>query len=258
MKMRFAAVICSTLTGLMILSSQTVAQQKTIKACQEEWRANKAANQANGITEKSYVEQCRAGGAPSQPIAAPAPSITSPPTPGASTRPSRSSQTVAQQKTIKACQEEWRANKAANQANGITEKSYVEQCRAGGAPSQPIAAPAAPPPARTAAPTATPLAPAAPGPAPAATAPTIRRTPSPAAGPAAPPPSTPAGTNQFATEAQAKAHCPSGTVVWANLKSHIYHFSESRNYGSTKDGAYMCEGDTVAAGFRAPKNEVHP
>jgi hypothetical protein len=41
--MRLAAVICSTLIGLVILSSQTVAGQKTIKACQEEWRANKAA-----------------------------------------------------------------------------------------------------------------------------------------------------------------------------------------------------------------------
>ena len=56
MKMRIAAVICSTLTGLMVLSSQAVAQQKTIKACQEEWSANKAANQANGITKKSYVD----------------------------------------------------------------------------------------------------------------------------------------------------------------------------------------------------------
>jgi hypothetical protein len=253
--MRLAAVICSTLIGLVILTSQSVAGQKTIKACQEEWRANKVGNQANGVTERSYVDQCRAGGAPSQPIAAPAPS---PPNPGAGTRPSRSSQTAAGQKTIKACQEEWRANKATNQANGITEKSYVEQCRAGGAPSQPIAAPVAPPPARTAAPTATPTAPAAPGPAPAATAPTIRRTPSPAAGPAAPPQSTPVGTNQFATEAQAKARCPSDTVVWANLKSRIYHFSGSRNYGSTKNGAYMCETDTVAVGFRAPKNEEHP
>ena len=253
MNMRFAAVICSTLTGLMVLSSQAVSQQKTIKACQEEWRANKAANQANGITEKSYVDQCRAGGAPNQPTAAPAPSVAPPTSPG-----TRSSQTVAGQKTIKACQEEWRANKAANQVNGITEKSYVDQCRAGGAPSQPIAAPAAPPPARPAAPTSNPPTPAAPGPAPAATAPPIRRTPSPAAGPAAPAQSTPLGTNQFATEAQAKARCPSDTVVWANLKSHIYHFSESRNYGTTKDGAYMCESDTVAAGFRAPKNEVHP
>jgi hypothetical protein len=47
-------------------------------------------------------------------------------------------------------------------------------------------------------------------------------------------------------------------VVWANLNSHIYHFSGYRNYGTTKDGAYMCESDTVAAGFRAPKNEAHP
>jgi hypothetical protein len=147
-----------------------------------------------------------------------------------------SSQAVAQQKTIRACQEEWRANKAANQANGITEKSYVEQCRADGAPSQPIAAPVAPPPARTAAPTPNPPTPAAPGPAPAATAPPIRRTP--AAGPAAPAQSTPLGTNQFATEAQ-KARCPSDTVVWANIKSHIYHFSGSRNYGTTKNGAYI-------------------
>jgi len=239
--MRFAAVICSTLTGLMILSSQVVAQQKTIKACQEEWRANKAANQANGITEKSYVDQCRAGGAPTQPSAAPAPPIS----PG-----TRSSQTVAGQKTIKACQEEWRANKAANQANGITEKSYVDQCRAGGAPTQPTAAPAAPPPA--------PPTSAGPGPTPTTTAPPIRPIPSPTAGPASPPQGIPIGTNQFATEAQAKARCPSDTVVWANLNSHIYHFSGSRNYGTTKNGAYMCESDTLAGGFRAPKNEEHP
>jgi hypothetical protein len=162
-----------------------------------------------------------------------------------------SSQTVAGQKTIKACQEEWRANKAANQANGITEKSYVDQCRAGGAPTQPTAAPAAPFPGRTAAPTPT-------APAPPATAPPIRPAPSPTAGPTSPPRGTPVGTNQFATEEQAKARCPSDTVVWANLKSHIYHFSGDRNYGTTKDGAYMCESDTVAAGFRAPKNEEHP
>ena len=169
-----------------------------------------------------------------------------------------SSQTVAGQKTIKACQEEWRANKAANQANGITEKSYVDQCRAGGAPTQPTAAPAASSPARTAAPTPTAPTPPAPEPAPTGTAPPIRPTPAPTAGPASPPRGTPVGTNQFATEAQARVRCPSDTVVWANLNSHIYHFSGSRNYGATKDGAYMCESDTVAAGFRAPKNEEHP
>ncbi len=60
------------------------------------------------------------------------------------------------------------------------------------------------------------------------------------------------------TEAQAKARCPADTVVWANIPSRIYHFAGTHNYGNTKSGAYMCEGDTVAAGYRAPKNEKHP
>ena len=56
----------------MALSSLAIAQQKTVKACQDEWRANKAANQANGVTEKAYVAQCRGGAAPAQTTAAPA------------------------------------------------------------------------------------------------------------------------------------------------------------------------------------------
>ena len=68
----------------------------------------------------------------------------------------------------------------------------------------------------------------------------------------------PAGAGEFATEAQAKSHCPGDTVVWANLSSKIYHFSGNRDYGNTKKGAYMCEGDTAAAGFRAAKNEKRP
>jgi hypothetical protein len=66
------------------------------------------------------------------------------------------------------------------------------------------------------------------------------------------------GANQFSTEAQAKSHCPSDTVVWVNLESKIYHYSSNKNYGNTKSGDYMCEGDTAAAGFRAAKNEKHP
>jgi hypothetical protein len=48
------------------------------------------------------------------------------------------------------------------------------------------------------------------------------------------------------------------TVVWVNLNSRIYHFSGTHNYGNTKSGAYMCEGETAAAGMRAAKNEAHP
>jgi hypothetical protein len=167
---------------------------------------------------------------------------------------SSSSLSIAQQKTAKACQEEWRANKAANQANGITEKAYVTQCRGSSASTQPTAAPATPS-APGAAPTAT--APAEPR---TATAPATRAAPATTstARPAPTTPATPAGVNQFSTEAEAKARCPADTVVWVTLSSKIYHFSGTRYYGNTKNGAYMCERDTAAAGMRAAKNETHP
>ena len=137
----------------------------------------------------------------------------------------------AQQKSAAACRAEWRANKAANQAAGITEKAFVAECRSGAAPTATSRA-AAPAP-RGAAP-----ATAQPGP--------TRRS------------GTPTTAGQFSTEAEARAHCPGDTVVWANTKSNIYHFSGHRSYGATKAGAYMCERDTAAAGMRAAKNEKHP
>jgi hypothetical protein len=59
---------------------------------------------------------------------------------------------------------------------------------------------------------------------------------------------------QFATEAEAKGSCPTDAVVWANLRSKVYHASGSRSFGTTKLGAYMCEKESAAAGFRAPKS----
>ena len=233
---------------------------KTAKACREEWRANKADNQAKGITEKAYVEQCRTGAA----TAAPTPAAPPPTTAAPSIIPS---QTGAGQKTVRACREEWRANKAENQAKGITEKAYVEQCRTGAATAAPTPAappptsaapapatapPAAPPPARSAAPTQpSPSQTAAPPPP--APAPTTTARPAPQ-----PPPATIPLKQSFSTEAEAKAHCPADTVVWANFRSHIYHFSDTRYYGTTENGAYMCEKEAITEGIRAAKNETHP
>jgi hypothetical protein len=154
-----------------------------------------------------------------------------------------SPQPVSRQKTVKACQEEWRADKAANQAKGITEKAYVVQCRAGGTAAQsPPSAPAAQTPAAT--------------PAPPPSAPPASANTKPAPAPAAS--AAPAGQNQFSSEAEAKGHCPSDTVVWVNLTSKIYHYAGYRSYGTTKNGAYMCERDTTAQGMRASKNEKRP
>ena len=154
---------------------------------------------------------------------------------------------LAQQKTGKQCQAEWQANKAANQAAKITEKAYVEKCRAEGTAAAPAATPAA----------------AKPAPVPAAPAPTPSAAPAKPLAPTAVKPAptaaaAPTGANEFAVEAQAKARCPTETVVWANLKSKIYHFGGTKDYGTTKEGAYMCEKDATAAGVRAAKNEKHP
>jgi hypothetical protein len=159
-----------------------------------------------------------------------------------------SSPGLAQEKTAKACRDEWRANKEANQAAKITEKDYVAKCRAD------AVTPAADP-----KPTAVPAKPITPAPAPTATAPKPAATPP--ATMARPAPTTapsPVGQNQFAAEGEAKARCPSDTVVWANLGTKVYHFAGHKDYGNTKRGAYMCEKDTTAAGVRAAKNEKHP
>lgn len=194
--------------GLSVMSSAALAEHKTVKACEDEWRANKADNQTKGVTLKAYVAKCRSEGAEAAPTPAPAPTpAAKPPT------------------------------------------------TATPAPAQP-ASPAAPTsPATTKPPTA-----AAPS-APAASKPTSPPATAPAAHAAKPAPTVqpaPTGANQFSTEDQARAHCPGDTVVWVNLESGIYHFAGHRSYGKTKSGAYMCKTDTAASNFRPSKTEKRP
>ena len=75
---------------------------------------------------------------------------------------------------------------------------------------------------------------------------------------AAPSPRPPAALakGQHATEAEAKSSCTTDAIVWVNLRSKIYHAGGSKSYGTTKQGAYMCEKESVAAGFRAPKSAI--
>jgi hypothetical protein len=151
-------------------------------------------------------------------------------------------------KTVKECDAEYTTNKAAIKAAGQKKADYVAACRVGAA--TPVVTPAA-------------AAPAAPAPAPAAApaaAPTMAAPPpaAPAAAPAKPRVAAPTGAGGFSADAQAKAHCPADTVVWVNTKSGVYHFAGTHNYGTTKQGAYMCEADAKAAGDRAAENEKHP
>ena len=230
MKASFFAAACAAVAALVLISSPSIAQQKTVKQCQDEWRANKTENQAKGIKEKDYVAQCRGATAATLPTATPAQAPVAP-------RPA----SAEKGKTAKECRTEWQANKADNQAKGITEKQYVEQCRTGGVTASPAPAPA---PAAMPAPSP-PSAPARPAP-----ATTIGAHP--------PVATAPTAAGQYRTEAEAKGHCPADTVVWINLKSKVYHFSGTKNYGTTKEGAYMCEREAVAQGDRASKSEKHP
>jgi hypothetical protein len=232
MRAYFVAAVCSTIVAALTLASP--ASAKTAKECQKEWQAHKAANQKAGITEKAYVEKCRgeAGTAKSKTEKKAAKEK---PAKEKAAAPKKPAAAGANQKTVKACEDEWRANKAANQKAGITEKAYVEKCRAGATAAAPKAMPAAPAPAKEKA--SAPMAP--------------KKTAAPASG-------KPNGPNQYAAELQAKAHCPRDTVVWANLDSKIYHFAGHDDYGHTKIGAYMCEKDAMGQGLRAAKNEKHP
>jgi hypothetical protein len=58
----------------------------------------------------------------------------------------------------------------------------------------------------------------------------------------------------FASEQEAQKHCPSDVVVWLNLPTHIYHLKGQRWYGLTKNGAYVCKQEAVAAGNRGSLN----
>src|SRR5580692_5322891 len=62
MRMRtFTALAIATLIGLAAAAAPAAA--KTVKACQQEWRADKTAMQAAGKTEKAYVAECRTAAA---------------------------------------------------------------------------------------------------------------------------------------------------------------------------------------------------
>lgn len=231
---------------------------KTAKDCTAEWRADKAGMQARGVTEKAYVEQCKGGAAPAASAPTPMPTAATPSHPAA---PSPTTNASPSQKTAKECTAEWRADKAGMQARGVTEKAYVEQCKVGGGmpsattpgPAPTTAAPT-PPPSRP----ASPATQAAPAPAPQKPAPTTTAAPSSAQQPSAPKGNATLETGQFADETSAKARCPTDTVVWVNLPSKVYHFAGTKNYGTTKRGAYMCEKEAIAAEDHASKTEKHP
>jgi hypothetical protein len=233
---RSMMIFSGILAGMLIASAgPSFAQQKTAKQCDAEWQANKAAIQASGKTKKDYVATCRqsARAAAAQPSPRAATSATAPksqPTGNAKASP-RDTRTAAQAQSP--------APPAGKASPRDTRTATQAQSPA------PPASKASPRDTRTA------TQARATRPQPNATA-TTRTQSSERTSPRT---VGNASAAQYSSVVAAKAHCPLDTVVWVNTDSKIYHYSDSARYGKTKDGVYMCEKETAAAGFRAAKNE---
>jgi hypothetical protein len=133
MNKRLVLLVCSVVifSGLAFSATPSFAQKKTIKACEEEWRANKAANDAAKITEKAYVAKCRAEAekpaATATPAVPAAPAAAPKPAPAAVKKPTdgRHAEYVRE----RACAADWKAEKAAGKITaGMTWPKYWSEC----------------------------------------------------------------------------------------------------------------------------------
>lgn len=144
MKKYLASVVCAAFAGMVLVSAPAFAQQKTVKQCEDEWKKDKAGNQAKKITEKAYVATCRADSAAAKPAdtkpaaAAPAPAPTAAPAPKpvaaapAAAKPAAAPATggkAGEITRIKACGADWKADKAAGKvAAGMKWPQYWSDC----------------------------------------------------------------------------------------------------------------------------------
>ena len=245
----YLLMAAATAFGLPLGGPSAANAQSVMRTCATEWRQAQAAG-ATGQSWPEFLAQCRtrqgASAAPSSSTApAPAPqsgSLFPWSQPSAPASASASNvEASGGQSVMKICASQWRDAKAAGTTGGLAWPQFLSQCRArqssaaappsGGFAPAPASAPAPAPQSGSLFPWWRPAAPA----------------------------STPASPSalqdgQFATELDARARCPSDTVVWVNRPTRIYHYSGTRYYGQTHRGAYMCEADARAAGYRAARN----
>jgi hypothetical protein len=127
MKKAWVLIACSVIvfSGLAFSATPSFAQKKTVKACQEEWRANKAANEAAKITEKAYVAKCRAEA--EKPLATTTPAAPAAARPATTKKPIDGRQ--AEYARERACGADWKTDKAAGKIPaGMTWPKYWSEC----------------------------------------------------------------------------------------------------------------------------------
>ena len=112
---RSIRLACAAISAVAFFAVPSFSHAKTVRACQEEWRLAKAANQAAGITEKDYVAKCATGAAPA---AAPVTAAKKPADPK-----------EAEHARERACAADWKAAKASGRvAAGMTWPTYWSEC----------------------------------------------------------------------------------------------------------------------------------
>ena len=237
--------------GLSAAGPAPANAQSVMRLCASQWKEAQAAGTTGGQTWPQFLAQCRASqsGPAAPPASTPAPA----PAPQSGSlfpwrQPSAPASAPANGRSVMSlCAGQWKDAKAAGTTGGQTWPQFLRQCRA-------RVASAAPPPSGTFAPAPAPATAPAPAPQSGSLFPWWRPS-TPASAPASnggAPSALRAG--QYTTELAARASCPSDTVVWVNTPTGIYHYSGARYYGHTRRGAYMCEAEARASGYRAARN----
>jgi hypothetical protein len=231
--------------GLILSGSSATGAQSVVSVCAVQWKQAKTAGTTNSETWPQFLAQCRqqqrtAGGAAA---VVPAPTVGAGMGGGSAAAPTVQAPAPASRvgKTVRECNDEYAANRAAISWSGQTKRDFIAACRAG-TETIPQRAASAPAPASLSSATYA----SAPAPAPVLASATHA------------PAQTATAAGEFTSEEQARYRCPSDSVVWVNTKSRVYHFAGTENYGQSKRGAYMCEADAKAAGDRAAMNDKHP
>ena len=249
MRYSFGSLVAAAIVfGLPIAAPTAANAESVMRTCVTQWKQAEAAGTTGGQTWPQFLAQCRTteGAAGAAPATAPASQSGSllpwwgQPAPAAAPA-SNAGGSTAHQSVMRLCASRWKDAKAAGTTGGQTWPQFLAQCRAsqgsvgaapsgGGFASAPAQAPA-PSQSGSLFPWQRPAAPASNVGAPSA-----------------------ARAGEYATELQARAQCPSETVVWTNTSSGIYHYPGTRYYGHTRQGAYMCEPQARAAGYRASRS----
>lgn len=243
MRYSFGSLVAAAIVfGLPVAGAGAANAESVMRTCATEWKQAQTAGTTGGQTWPQFLAQCRTSQGST--AAAPAPASQSgslfpwwgQPAP-APAPASNAGSPGAHESVMRLCASRWKDAKAAGTTAGQTWPQFLAQCRASASQGSVAAAPSggfasAPAPSQSGSlfPWQRPAAPA-----------------SNVGG------SSAARAGEYATELQARAQCPSDTVVWTNTSSGIYHYSGTRYYGHTHRGAYMCEAQARAAGYRASR-----